>query len=64
MPVFYGAAMKDYVAVAEFGKDSIKTHSANPTIVEYDTDHWVLLAEPSKVNADLHEWLRTSRSWL
>ena len=27
------------------------------TIREYETDHWIMLAAPDRLNTNIHEWI-------
>ncbi|KAJ7794064.1 alpha/beta-hydrolase [Mycena olivaceomarginata] len=47
-PVFFAATHEDYICVPKVALVSMK-----------DTDHWVQLAAPDKVNKDLLEWIES-----
>ncbi|KAJ7620474.1 Alpha/Beta hydrolase protein [Mycena polygramma] len=59
-PVFFGAAHKDYICVAKVALVGMKDLCPNLTVRDYQTDHWVQLAAPDKVNADLLEWITSA----
>jgi soluble epoxide hydrolase / lipid-phosphate phosphatase len=57
-PVFFGAALRDYVAVAPiFIQSAIAFSNSSLTIHEYDSSHWVLLESKDEVNSDLLQWI-------
>jgi soluble epoxide hydrolase / lipid-phosphate phosphatase len=57
-PVFFGAALRDYVAVAPiFIQSAIEFSNSSLTIREYDSSHWVLLEAKDEVNNDLLQWI-------
>jgi len=58
VPSFFGAAMKDYVCLESWGKAAFAKDCAEATVKEYDSDHWVQIAQPAKVCADLGAWLK------
>lgn len=37
---------------------SLADYAKNVTYREFDTDHWVMLAQPEQVNKDLLEWIQ------
>ena len=59
-PHFFGATHKDYICVAHIAK--FQTLNANPyaKIVDFDTDHWVPLAQPQKLNEELLAWIESA----
>ncbi|KAJ7121598.1 Alpha/Beta hydrolase protein [Mycena epipterygia] len=59
-PVFFGAALEDRIAIAKFALMGMKDACPNLTVREYQTDHWVQLAAPDKLNKDLLEWIKSS----
>ncbi|KAJ7658169.1 hypothetical protein DFH06DRAFT_1327455 [Mycena polygramma] len=59
-PVFFGAAHQDYVCVANVAIVGMQTSCRNLTVKDYQTDHWVQLAAPDKVNADLLEYIENN----
>ncbi|KAJ3145114.1 hypothetical protein HDU89_007530 [Geranomyces variabilis] len=56
-PVFFAAALKDYVCLPDFQKPSLLKWCTKATIKDYDSDHWLLLSSHKALNADLEEWL-------
>ncbi|KAJ3986992.1 alpha/beta-hydrolase [Lentinula detonsa] len=57
-PVFFGAALEDYVAVAASQIASILQVSENTTTIQqYDSGHWVMLEAKDQVNSDLLSWI-------
>jgi len=59
IPVFFGAAMRDYVCLAQLGKDHTARRCTNPSTVtkEYDGDHWIILSHAEQIANDLHAWI-------
>lgn len=57
-PVFFGACTHDYICVAAGTKTLTQHLCPNSTIVEFDSDHWVQLAVPDKLNAELLKWIK------
>lgn len=60
-PVFFGAALKDYIGLAEVQKAAIRkvAPSTNLTVKEFETGHFVNLEDPEGVNRELDAWLQT-----
>ncbi|KAH8120117.1 alpha/beta-hydrolase [Phellopilus nigrolimitatus] len=58
-PVFFGATLRDAACHPGFYKMLVGKLCPKATVVDFDTDHWVLFAEPDKVNAELQKWLDT-----
>ncbi|KAH8109568.1 alpha/beta-hydrolase [Phellopilus nigrolimitatus] len=58
-PVFFGAALKDPTGPSEQSKDVMKMFARKLTVVDFDTEHWVLFAAPEKVNAELEKWIKS-----
>jgi len=56
-PVFFGACAKDYICVPVFGKMLTQQLCPNATVVDFDSDHWVQLAVPDKLNEELLKWI-------
>ena len=56
-PVFFAACSKDAACVASENADIIRALCPSATIVDFDTDHWVLEAAPRKVNDEVAKWL-------
>jgi pimeloyl-ACP methyl ester carboxylesterase len=63
VPSFFGAAMKDYICLDAWGKAGFAKDGENTTVKEYDSDHWVQLAKPAELNADLGAWLQGISFW-
>lgn len=58
-PVFFGAAMKDYVCLGAVGKASAAQYCKGPlTIKEFDAGHWLMWEEKDKLNGELLEWIK------
>ena len=58
-PVFFAAALRDYICLPGVGKEVARKFCANVRIVDFDTDHWINLAARDKVNEELLEWIKT-----
>ncbi|EJD04163.1 alpha/beta-hydrolase [Fomitiporia mediterranea MF3/22] len=58
-PVFYGAALQDYICLADFGKAAAQRFCPNARIVDFETDHWIMMAAPDKLNTELLDWLES-----
>lgn len=58
-PVFFAACLKDAPCVASENIATVQAMCPNATIVEFDTDHWVLDAAPRKLNAEVLKWLES-----
>ncbi|KAJ4467013.1 alpha/beta-hydrolase [Lentinula aciculospora] len=57
-PVFFGAALEDYVCVAAIEITTILQTSENVTTIhQYDSGHWVQLEAKDQVNSDLLTWI-------
>ncbi|KAJ7156541.1 Alpha/Beta hydrolase protein [Mycena crocata] len=56
-PVFFAATHEDYICVPKVALITMKDVCPNLTVRDYQTDHWVQLAAPDKVNKDLLEWI-------
>ena len=56
-PTLFCAAHFDYVALAEPNKMLMTSMCKNLKIVDFETDHWVMLAAPDKLNSELHNWI-------
>ncbi|KAF5347405.1 hypothetical protein D9758_011298 [Tetrapyrgos nigripes] len=58
-PVFFGAALRDYVSVSAptFLAGALVSSNSTVTIREYNSGHWVQMAFPDEVNGDLLEWI-------
>ena len=62
MPVFFGGCLRDYVCRADVGVKRTSAYCTNLTTEEYDSDHWVMLATPEKLNNDLLKWITSVTS--
>ncbi|EJD35450.1 alpha/beta-hydrolase [Auricularia subglabra TFB-10046 SS5] len=58
-PVFFGAALQDYIGLADMNKAGIAKIAPNLTVRDFDTGHWVYLEKPDEVNRELGAWLET-----
>lgn len=58
-PVFFGATLRDYVCLEATGKHITQQFCPKATVVDFDTDHWVMLAEPDNVNRELLKWIES-----
>jgi hypothetical protein len=57
-PVFFGAALRDYVVIAPIFIQSVITFSnSSLSIHEYNSGHWVMLEVKDEVNSDLLQWI-------
>lgn len=59
-PIFFGAALKDYICIVEqgyewFATDEFKEHDI--TIRNFDGDHWIILSHADEINRELKKWL-------
>ena len=45
--------------MATENSDIIRALCPSATIVDFDTDHWVLAAAPHKVNEEVAKWLES-----
>ncbi|KDR85324.1 hypothetical protein GALMADRAFT_84005 [Galerina marginata CBS 339.88] len=57
LPVFFGAAKNDAIALPVLGKGSVQKFCPNNTIVEYDAGHWLIWEAKDKLNDDLANWI-------
>ncbi|KAJ3757956.1 Alpha/Beta hydrolase protein [Lentinula raphanica] len=59
-PVFMGASLRDYVAIAASQIASTLQVSENTTIIrEYDAGHWATLEAAAQLNSDLLAWIES-----
>jgi len=58
-PVFFAACLKDAPCVASENIATVQAMCPNATIVNFDTDHWVLDAAPQMVNVEVLKWLES-----
>ncbi|KAF5338568.1 hypothetical protein D9758_016547 [Tetrapyrgos nigripes] len=57
-PVFFGAALRDYISVAPiFVAGALVSSNSTVTIREYNSGHWVQMAFPDEINSDLLQWI-------
>ena len=56
-PVFFGAALYDYVCIPQIGVATIEKLCPNAKIVEFETDHWIMWAAPDRLNKELLDWI-------
>ena len=57
-PAFFGAALKDMLALPVFGKATVQAAAKGPlTIREFDGDHWIVLSHADEINRELSAWL-------
>ncbi|KAJ7588150.1 alpha/beta-hydrolase [Mycena floridula] len=56
-PVFFGAALRDFVALASVQKMVVAKTCTNTTVCEYDAGHWVMVEKKDEVNRDLLAWI-------
>ncbi|KAK1224640.1 hypothetical protein PQX77_012442 [Marasmius sp. AFHP31] len=56
-PVFFGAALQDFVAIAPVQIKATLDTSANSTICLYNAGHWVHWQAKDEVNRDLLGWI-------
>lgn len=56
-PVFFGAALRDAVCLAQFGKQHITRYCKNATVKDFDTGHWLQLEAADEVNRELKAWI-------
>jgi hypothetical protein len=62
-PVFFGAALKDYVCLPDPPKASMQKYCQILTIKDYDSDHWVQLSHHKALNRDLELWIEETVGW-
>lgn len=61
-PIFFGAALKDYICLAPlqkrtFADPKFKDHQV--TIRDFDADHWLILSHADEINKELDTWLES-----
>jgi soluble epoxide hydrolase / lipid-phosphate phosphatase len=56
-PVFFGAALRDAVCLAQIGKQTTFEHCKNATVKEFDTGHFVQFEAKDEVNKELKAWI-------
>lgn len=58
-PVFFGAALQDYICLDSLGKGSTARYCKGPTTIKsFDTGHWVMHAAKDEVSRELDGWIR------
>jgi pimeloyl-ACP methyl ester carboxylesterase len=62
LPVFFGAALGDVIAIPALGKGDVQKFCPNATIKDYEAGHWVIWEAKDKLNADLAEWIATLKN--
>ena len=60
-PIFFGAALKDYICLAPMQKQvfidpRFKDHQV--TIKDFDADHWLILSHADEISRELDSWLQ------
>jgi len=60
-PIFFGAALQDYICLAVMGKklfagEAFSKHESI-TIRDFDADHWLMINLPEEVNRELGAWV-------
>ncbi|KAF5345629.1 hypothetical protein D9758_015161 [Tetrapyrgos nigripes] len=58
-PIFFGAALRDYITASApvYMAGALVASNYTATIREYNSDHWLQMALPDQVNGDLLEWI-------
>ena len=56
-PVFFAGCKHDYVCLAAPAIATLGQTCPNATVSEFETDHWVQLAAPEKLNEELLKWV-------
>ncbi|KAJ3485012.1 hypothetical protein NLI96_g5268 [Meripilus lineatus] len=56
-PVFFAGCKQDYVCLAAPAIATLGQTCPNATVAEFETDHWVQLAAPEKLNGELLKWV-------
>ena len=62
-PLFFGAAMEDWVCVATMGFETMRNAAFKDhdvTIREFQADHWLLFSVPDEVCRALEDWVERS----
>ena len=62
-PLFFGAAMKDWVCVASLGYAVMRDKAFEKhdvTIRQFESDHWVLFSVPDEVCRAIEDWIEHS----
>ncbi|KAG7096103.1 hypothetical protein E1B28_006779 [Marasmius oreades] len=57
-PVFFGAALDDYVSLPSEGKELTKKFCMNATVRDFKANHWMHLQIPDEVNQALLDWIQ------
>ncbi|THV06216.1 alpha/beta-hydrolase [Dendrothele bispora CBS 962.96] len=56
-PVFYGAALEDYICLPLLSKPNMDKYCKNLTYKEFKANHWIMLQVPDEVNRELLAWV-------
>ncbi|KJA25746.1 hypothetical protein HYPSUDRAFT_160201 [Hypholoma sublateritium FD-334 SS-4] len=56
-PVFFAAAMHDYISLGILSIATTKYHCKKATIREFHDGHWLMMSSPAEVNAALFSWI-------
>ncbi|KAF8885262.1 Alpha/Beta hydrolase protein [Gymnopilus junonius] len=59
IPTFYGAALKDYVCLAQLTKPTMGALCSNVTTKDFDTSHWIMLEASDELNDALEQFFRS-----
>ena len=62
-PIFFGAALQDYVCVAETNRRAVQVEDFkehNVTIRDFDTSHWLILSKADEVCRELESWIESA----
>ncbi|KAL0566761.1 hypothetical protein V5O48_015243 [Marasmius crinis-equi] len=57
-PVFFGAALDDYVSLPNEAKALTQRYCKNAVIHDFKANHWVHLQVPGQVNDELLKWIQ------
>ncbi|KAK0462988.1 alpha/beta-hydrolase [Desarmillaria tabescens] len=57
-PVFFGGALRDFVALYNVSEAVTKENCEDVTIHVYDTGHWVQMQAKDEVNQDMLTWIQ------
>ena len=56
---FYGTTLKDPLCIAHIMKFQTMNANQFAKIIDFDSDHWVPLAQPQKLNEELLAWIKS-----
>ncbi|KAL0563178.1 hypothetical protein V5O48_018896, partial [Marasmius crinis-equi] len=61
LPVFFGAALDDYISLPSIGRDMTSRFCTNEKnkVHEFKANHWVHLQTPDEVNEALFDWFKS-----